>query len=52
MTRVADTLMYKPVILTSVPPSPPRYDLAVDHFIDVADIMMFRPVILTQCTSP
>jgi len=46
---VGDILMFKPVIMTAVPPSPTRYDLTIDHFIDVGDILMFKPVIMTQC---
>jgi hypothetical protein len=46
---VGDILEYKPVIITTVPPSSPRYDLDMDQFIDVGDVLMYRPVIITQC---
>ena len=49
---VGDILEYRPVILTTVPPSSPRYDLNMDEFIDVGDILEYRPVIMTQCTNP
>ena len=46
---VGDILEYRPVILTTVPPSSPRYDLDMDQFIDVGDVLMYKPVIITQC---
>jgi hypothetical protein len=46
---VGDILEYKPVIITTVPPSSPRYDLDMDQYIDVGDILMYKPVILIQC---
>jgi DMSO/TMAO reductase YedYZ molybdopterin-dependent catalytic subunit len=46
---VGDVLMFKPVILTTVPPSSPRYDFDMDQSIDVGDILMFKPFIMTQC---
>ena len=44
--------MYKPVIMTTVPPSPPRFDLNADGWIDILDVLKYKPVIMTQCTNP
>jgi hypothetical protein len=47
---VGDILMFRPYIMTSVPPSPARYDLVIDHSIDVGDILMMGPFMLTTCS--
>jgi len=47
---VGDILEFRPVILTTVPPTPARYDLNMDQFIDVGDILEYAPVILASCS--
>ena len=47
---IVDVLKFKPYVLTSVPPSPPRFDLDTDGDIDIVDVMKYKPIILTSCT--
>ena len=49
---ILDVLLYKPVIMTSVPPSPARFDLNADGNINVLDVLLYKPIIMTQCTNP
>jgi len=49
---ILDILRYKPVIMTSVPPSPARFDLKADGKIDILDVLLYKPVIMTRCTNP
>jgi hypothetical protein len=50
--NILDVLLFKPVIMTSVPPSPARYDVNADGKIDILDVLLYKPVIMTQCTNP
>jgi len=50
--NILDVLLFKPVIMTSVPPSPVRFDLNADNNIDILDTILYKPVIMTQCTNP
>jgi len=47
---IVDVLKFKPVILTSVPPSPQRLDFDADGDIDIVDVLKYKPSILTSCT--
>jgi len=47
---IVDVLKFKPYILTSVPPSPQRFDFDTDGDIDIVDMLKYKPVIMTSCT--
>jgi len=47
---IVDVLKFKPVILTSVPPSPQRLDFDADGDIDIVDVLKYKSAILTSCT--
>jgi len=49
---ILDVLLFKPVIMTSVPPGPARFDLNADGKIDILDVLLYKPIIMTQCTNP
>jgi hypothetical protein len=49
---ILDVLLYKPVIMTSVPPSPARFDLNADGVINILDVLLYKPIIMTQCANP
>jgi hypothetical protein len=50
--NILDVLLYKPIMITSVPPSPARFDLNADHNINILDVLLYKPIIMTQCTNP
>ena len=50
--NILDVLLYKPVIMTPVPPSPARFDLNADSNINILDVLLYKPIIMTQCTNP
>ena len=47
---IVDVLKFRPYIMTSVPPSPQRFDFDADGDIDIVDIMKYKPLIMTSCT--
>jgi hypothetical protein len=49
---ILDVLLFKPYIMTSVPPSPARFDLNADGVINILDVLLYKPIIMTQCTNP
>jgi Tol biopolymer transport system component len=50
--NILDVLLYKPVIMTSVPPGPARFDLNADGDINILDVLLYKPIIMTQCMNP
>ena len=50
--NILDVLLFKPVIMTSVPPGPARFDLNADTNINILDVLLYKPIIMTQCANP
>jgi C1A family cysteine protease/subtilisin-like proprotein convertase family protein len=50
--NILDVLLYKPIMITSVPPSPARFDLNADGDINILDVLLYKPIIMTQCANP
>jgi len=50
--NILDVLLFKPVIMTPVPPGPARFDLNADNNINILDVLLYKPIIMTQCTNP
>jgi len=51
--NILDVLLYKPVIMTSVPPGPARFDLNADGYINILDVLLYKAYLqLPACSNP
>jgi glucose/arabinose dehydrogenase len=50
--NISDVLSMKPYFNTSVPPSPPRFDLAPGGGVNITDVLAVKPFFPLSCSLP